>query len=76
MLGPVEISLNGEPAIPDFGSKSQNTNGNSVLLRFDYGKTRTLLTGDLNSNSQRRLLEHFSGRTWEFSADVAKACPS
>ncbi|MGH7818820.1 MAG: ComEC/Rec2 family competence protein, partial [Candidatus Binatia bacterium] len=71
VLGPVEAA---EGELHDLGGDSQNTNGNSVVLRLDYGRTRILLTGDLNAASHRRLLEAYSGRRLEFACDVAKAC--
>jgi beta-lactamase superfamily II metal-dependent hydrolase len=71
VLGPVEP----EPGrLYDLGNDSQNTNGNSILLRLDYGRVRILLTGDLNQASQRRLLEAYTGRRMEFACDVAKGC--
>lgn len=75
VLGPVEGSVDGKPALHSFGSAaSKNTNGNSVLLRLDYGRTRILLTGDLNAESQRALLDDYAGARIEFQCDVAKAC--
>jgi len=75
VLGPLATSINGHPAVMRLASsKSQNTNGASVLLRVDCGPCRVLLTGDLNANAQRRLLDHYEGREREFASDVAKAC--
>lgn len=58
--------------------------GDAVLLRFPdgrhvlvdggYGKARIILTGDLNTPSQRALLDHWAGQEGEFECDVAKAC--
>lgn len=74
VLGPVEYRHNGKPALKSLGSDSQNTNGNSLLLRLDYGRVRILLTGDLNAASQRVILDAFQGRRQELACDVAKAC--
>lgn len=75
VLAPVEYELDGEAAFRDLGSRhGQNTNGHSVLLRLDYGRSRILLTGDLNKKSQRLLLDEYVGRRTEFLCDVAKGC--
>jgi hypothetical protein len=42
------------------------------VLRVDYNKVRFLLTGDLNTASQRLLLSYHN--LLEFSADVTKGC--
>ena len=75
VLGPVEFDVHGKPALRKFaGGTSKNTNGVSLLLRVDYGRSRVMLTGDLNMASQRTLLEDYSGERLEFECDVAKAC--
>jgi glyoxylase-like metal-dependent hydrolase (beta-lactamase superfamily II) len=74
VLGPIERTTAGATGVPAYGSDSLNTNGNSVVLRIDYGKARFVLTGDLNTASQRALLAHWQGHENEFACDVAKAC--
>jgi hypothetical protein len=75
VLGPVEMEVDGQPARHSYGAAtSKNTNGNSLLLRLDYGRARILLTGDLNRDSQRSLLEDYTGQRLEFQCDVAKGC--
>ncbi|RXM41819.1 hypothetical protein [Flavobacterium sp. YO64] len=74
ILGPIETIVQGKPALKDFKTPSQNTNGNSVLLRLDYGRSRILLTGDLNQKSQQYIVEALAGSTQELAADVVKSC--
>ncbi len=75
VLGPVETLVSGQPALRSYGAtESKNTNGNSLLLRLDYQRARILLTGDLNQESQRQLLDDYTGQRIEFQCDVAKAC--
>ncbi|HRH96710.1 MAG TPA: hypothetical protein PLB55_12280, partial [Prosthecobacter sp.] len=75
VLAPVEFDIDGKAAIRRFpGGDSKNTNGNSIMLRVDFGRTRTILTGDLNKSSQTWLLKDYEGHTQEFECDVAKAC--
>ena len=75
ILAPFETKVDGQPALHNYGSSaSENTNGNSLLLRLDYKRSRILLTGDLNTDSQRALLEDYIGNRIEFQCDVAKAC--
>lgn len=76
VLAPVEFDIGARrSAIRKFsGGTSKNTNGNSLLLRFDFGRTRSLLTGDLNFQSMKSLLADYAGERLEFKCDVAKAC--
>jgi beta-lactamase superfamily II metal-dependent hydrolase len=74
ILGPIEKTVSGKPTLKSLGSDSQNTNGNSILLRVDYKKSRVLLTGDLNQKSQQYILETLAGNKQELAADVVKGC--
>ena len=75
VLAPVPRVVDGRPALRRLNAdEAQNTNGHSVLLRVDYGRTRTLLTGDLNKRAQRALLADYAGQRLAFKCDVAKAC--
>lgn len=71
VLGPVEPE---KGRLYDLGSDSQNTNGNSLVLRLDYGSARIMLTGDLNRKAHRRLLDAYANRREAFACDVAKSC--
>ncbi|KKN29947.1 hypothetical protein LCGC14_0839010 [marine sediment metagenome] len=74
VLGSIETKIDGKNAYFSWGSKSQDSNGNSILLRLDYGSVRILLTGDLNKKSQKRYLKHYKDQLQEFACDVAKSC--
>lgn len=73
VLGPVQEKLaGGGKGMRWLSSESVTRNGHSVVLRVDYGQARLLLTGDLNTASQRLLLGCHPAA--EFNADVAKGC--
>lgn len=74
VLAPVSYLEGGQTALRDFGVKSKNTNGHSICLRIKYGKSRILLTGDLNTKSMHWLEESYDDRLSLFKCDVAKAC--
>lgn len=75
VLGPVEQSAAGKPGLPYLlADDSQSTNGNSIVLRLDYGQARIVLTGDLNTASQALLLQRHAAEPDVFACDVAKSC--
>ena len=74
VLSPIEIEHNGRPAYESLGGSSQNTNGHSITLRIDYKSVRILLTGDLNSESQKRILSFYENNETELASDIAKSC--
>ena len=75
VLAPIEEKWEGKPVLKKFtNGDSQNTNGHSLLLRVDYGKTKVLLTGDLNAQSQKHILQFYKDNLSELSCDIAKAC--
>ncbi len=75
VLAPIEETVDGKPALKKFtGGNPINTNGHSLLLRVDYGKTRVLLTGDLNSKSQKHILNFYQQNLGELACDLTKAC--
>ena len=74
ILAPVEfLDTRANPMVRAYTkSHSQNTNGHSLLIRLDYGRSRILLTGDLNKRSMRAILEDVERA--ELACDVAKGC--
>ncbi len=76
VLGPIDNDINGKSGLKQFpDGTSKNTNGHSIILRFDYGDRRILLTGDLNTHSQNHIMDHYSTEfVKEFQSDVAKGC--
>ena len=74
VLSPIESEYNDKPAYESLGSNSQNTNGHSITLRLEYNSVRILLTGDLNSESQHRLMSFYEDNMSEFACDITKSC--
>lgn len=73
VLGPVAESTGaGGEGLRDYKSESETINGNSVVLRIDYGDARVLLTGDLNAKAEKLLLSYVAPA--DLAADVLKAC--
>ena len=80
VLGPFQEEHNGQPALryldttgkSTMGDPSITRNGQSVILRCDFGEARILFTGDLNFKSQALLLNNVPAA--EFRTHVAKAC--
>jgi beta-lactamase superfamily II metal-dependent hydrolase len=73
VLAPVmETTGSGAEGLRDYGSDSQTVNGNSIVLRIDYGNARLLMSGDLNAASEKLLMSYHDES--EFAADVLKAC--
>ena len=72
VLGPILERVNGTDGLRELGKTSITRNGHSIVLRVEYDKARILLTGDLNTASQRLLLSHHDLQ--EFAVDVAKGC--
>lgn len=61
VLAPITSEIGGAPALRRLGDDGITKNGHSVTLRLRYRDISVLLTGDLNSASQRRLLERYTG---------------
>jgi beta-lactamase superfamily II metal-dependent hydrolase len=73
LLGPVLENIGGgKRGLRVLGSESVTRNGHSIVMRLDFGEARILLTGDLNTASQRLLLSYRNST--EFAADVVKGC--
>jgi beta-lactamase superfamily II metal-dependent hydrolase len=73
VLGPIlEQAKPTVRGLRELDNASVTRNGHSIVLRVDYGHARILLTGDLNTTSQRLLLSYHD--LSEFAVDVAKGC--
>jgi beta-lactamase superfamily II metal-dependent hydrolase len=73
LLGPIVERIGSNAAgMRELGDESKTRNGHSIVVRLDYGRARLLLTGDLNTASQRLLLSYHAST--EFAADVVKGC--
>jgi len=87
VLGPIEEDspVDGRPALRYLDRNSTNTrrpyalqspslsrNGQSIVMRMDYGDVRIMLTGDLNFKSQALIQQQWDDD--ELRCDVAKAC--
>ena len=73
----LEIRVLGPVPEPDgsmewFVDSSHTLNGHSLVIRLKYGSRSVLFAGDLNTHSERHLLERTDDR-W-FRVDVAKSC--
>lgn len=69
VLGPVPEQ---DGSLEWFEDSSHTRNGHSLVMRFKYGSRSVLFAGDLNTHSERHLLERTDDR-W-FKVDVAKSC--
>jgi hypothetical protein len=73
VLGPIlEEFETGEWGLRNLGTNSVTLNRHSVVLRVEYDDVRILLTGYLNTDSQKLLRSYYDDS--EFTVDVAKAC--
>lgn len=79
VLGPIVEEVRGKPALPFLKrpgssalSASHTINGHSVVLKISYGNVRFLLGGDLNEESEERLLAHSRAKGDSLAAEVLK----
>ena len=72
VLSPIVEDFGAGKGLRSLGGDALTSNGQSICLRLDMGKARILLTGDLNTKSQKILLSYVDAA--EFQVDVAKAC--
>lgn len=73
LLGPVYTKFNDKLAYKWFSDSSHTRNGHSLILKIKYGGVSILLSGDLNSKSQKYLMEHYDDDN-PFIVDVMKGC--
>jgi beta-lactamase superfamily II metal-dependent hydrolase len=85
VLGPAPIRAGDALQLPRLGDDGKTKNGNSVVLRLQYGNVRVLLGGDLNSAAERHLIAHHTAAAGDqaeqerqaretFAVDIAKTC--
>jgi len=72
-IGPVYSKINGKMAYKWFSDSSHTRNGHSLILKIHYERVSILLTGDLNSKSQKFLLNHYNDHN-PFMSHVSKGC--
>ena len=73
ILGPVPSVLANTRYMKYFKDEAHTINGHSLVLKIKYGKRTFLFGGDLNTDSEEHLLEHY-GNANPFEVDVAKSC--
>lgn len=73
VLAPVLTRPDGDCHYQWFEDDSHTINGHSLVLKFKYGNRSVLLGGDLNSDSERYLLNHYHPNN-PFQSDVTKGC--
>ena len=65
VLGPitedVSIGSSNQECLYKLGNEGLTKNGHSIVLRFNYGKLKMLLGGDLNKKSQDYIAQEYSG---------------
>ena len=61
ILAPVPEEIDGKDALPVFdGDKGKTKNGHSVVIKLTMGHLKLLLGGDLNTEAEYHLLQHYS----------------
>lgn len=73
IIGPVTGTENGRVIYKYFEDEAHTINGHSIVLKLTYGNRSILFGGDLNSQSEDHLLEHY-GVNNPFEVDIAKSC--
>jgi hypothetical protein len=71
VLGPViEPDAQNKPRLRWFGDAGKTKNGHSIIIMLKYKNVRAFLGGDLNSESENFLLEHYTGSTLPPDAEI------
>lgn len=73
ILGPVPTSSSGPYHYSWFKDSSHTRNGHSLILKLTYNKRSILLGGDLNTYSEKHLVDYYKPNN-PFRVDAAKAC--
>lgn len=72
-LGPIPEKHRSSIKYKWFSDSSHTRNGHSLVLKINYEEISILLTGDLNKESQRYLIEKYKNKN-PFKSDVTKGC--
>lgn len=63
LLGPLyEHDAQGRKLLPVYGDHGVTKNGNSILMRLEYGRFSVFFGGDLNAPAEQHILASYAGR--------------
>ncbi len=73
VLAPITESIDNKPVFAYWKDEGITINGHCLVLKLSFGERTVLLGGDLNSFSQKYLMDNY-GNNNPFEVDVAKSC--
>ncbi|HRB26902.1 MAG TPA: hypothetical protein PLH81_00005 [Niabella sp.] len=73
VLAPILEKVSNKKMYRFWTDEGKTINGNSLVLKVNFGNKTALLGGDLNSNSQEYLMGKYGAQN-PFEVDVAKSC--
>ncbi|WP_435182337.1 ComEC/Rec2 family competence protein [Cellulophaga omnivescoria] len=76
ILGPITKKIEGKDALKSINNLGKDKNGHSVILKYEFGKSKILLGGDVNTEFGQILQDYYknNAQLHELQVDVAKAC--